>query len=97
MEDKGSLQIGTQELSSDLVAIDPCCALGVLPPLLLSEQVLTDGQVNAQRLTVTFPRVEPKHRPWAAPNGVPNASSPGRNEGDERQPFIMADEETDLL
>lgn len=65
----------------------------MLPPLLLSEQVLTDGQVNAQRLTVTFPRVEPKHRPWAVPNGVPNASS----EGDERQPFITADEEADLL
>ena len=42
-------------LCSDLVASDPCCALGVLPPLLLSEQVLTDVQVNAQRPTVTFP------------------------------------------
>ncbi len=69
----------------------------MLPPPLLSEQVLTDGQVNAQRLTVTFPRVEPKHRPWAAPNGVPNASSLGCSEGDERQPFITADEEADLL
>lgn len=70
----------------------------MLPLPLLSEQVLTDGQVNAQRLTVTFPRVEPKYKPWAAPNGVPNASSPGAQRGrDERQPFITEDEEVDLL
>lgn len=43
--------------SSELLASDPWCVLGVLLLLLLSEQVLTDGQVNAQRLTVTFPRV----------------------------------------
>lgn len=70
--------MGSQNSSSDLAASDPCCALGVRPPRRLSEQVLTDSQVNAQRLNVTFPRVKPKHRPGAAPNGVPNASSGAR-------------------
>lgn len=85
------LGAGGQRVSSDrkarTLAVIPACALGVLPPLLLllllSEQVLTDSQVNVQRPTLTpspappSPEWNQKHRPRAAPNGVPNASSPG--------------------
>lgn len=60
----------------------------MLPPLLLSEQVLTDGQVNAQQPTVTSLTVEPQHKPWAVPNGVPNASSPGRSEGEMKDSHL---------
>lgn len=85
---RASSDSNPRTLSSALVAGDPCCALGVLPPLLLSEQVLTDGQVKAQQLTVTFPRVEAKHRPWAAPNGVPNASGPERSQGEMKDGYL---------
>lgn len=64
---------------------------------LLSELVLTDSQVNAQQLTVTFRTVEPKRRPEAAANYRKYQQSGVQRGTDERRPFIKTHEEAGLL
>lgn len=67
------------------------------PAATAAGQAAKDTQVNVQRPTGTFLRVDPQHRPQTAPKEVPKAGSQGRSRGgDERQAFIGADEETDL-
>jgi len=95
--DKGSLQLGTQEVPNGLpvfpvgpwVCCHRCCLLS---------RCWQTARWKRSGWRQRFPRVEPKHRPWAAPNAVPNASSLGpQRAADERRPFITADEEADPL